>query len=350
MIAHRFKALIASALVVTLVGCSPSATSGGAPSPTPSATPPPAATPSPALSTTTPATTTPATPTPAPPTTPAPAPAPDPLPKGPVNVLLIGTDSRTPGAMTGNADAIVVAQLSADRSRLALVSIARDTYVPVSGRGPSKINAAFSTGGTQRLKATVEQFLGIPIHATIQADFEAFKAVANELKGFTIQNRTASSVTFPSSGRTMTFPQGTLTLSGVDALVYARQRKGLPGGDLDRAERHRAVLIGMLAKLRQVARDDPAAFVRASGVMWTHLRVTGDLTRADVPGLLSLAASGRGASVTSLMVPISGFRRVGGADVDIVNQPRKAALAAALRAGDVRPYVAKYGTSHAPGR
>ena len=38
----------------------------------------------------------------------------DPLPAGVVNALVFGTDSRDPASLTGNADAIVVAQLSAD--------------------------------------------------------------------------------------------------------------------------------------------------------------------------------------------------------------------------------------------
>ncbi len=119
---------------------------------------PPSASPDPA----------PGTPPPSPAGTPSGTPsatASDPLPAGVVNALVFGTDSRDPASLTGNADAIVVAQLSADRTKLSLVSIARDSYVAFAGGGKGKINASFSGGGTQRLRDTVSALLGgLPIH------------------------------------------------------------------------------------------------------------------------------------------------------------------------------------------
>ena len=66
----------------------------------------------------------------------SPVPSPGTLPPSPAG---------TPWAT--HADAIVVAQLSADRTRLSLVSIARDSYVPFAGGGKGKINASFSGAG-----------------------------------------------------------------------------------------------------------------------------------------------------------------------------------------------------------
>src|SRR5690625_3010434 len=61
-----------------------------------------------------PAATAPAAPTPSP--TPSPTPeATDPLPEGPVNVLLLGTDSRDPQSMAGQADTIMLLHLTEDR-------------------------------------------------------------------------------------------------------------------------------------------------------------------------------------------------------------------------------------------
>src|SRR5699024_9238826 len=65
-----------------------------------------------------------ATPTPSP--TPTETEAPDPLPDGDVNALLIGTDSRDPKSLGGQADTIMLAHLTADRSKLYLISFTRD--------------------------------------------------------------------------------------------------------------------------------------------------------------------------------------------------------------------------------
>lgn len=144
-------------IAAALGGCISSPTPSASPVPSPGTLPPspagtPSATPSAALS--------------------------DPLPASVVNALVFGTDSRDPASLTVNADAIVVAQLSADRTRLSLVSIARDSYVPFAGGGKGKINASFSGGGTQRLRDTVSALLGgLPIHMVAQANFNNFIAI-----------------------------------------------------------------------------------------------------------------------------------------------------------------------------
>jgi hypothetical protein len=45
---------------------------------------------------------------------------------------------------------------------------------------------------------------------------------------------------------------GVYTLNGLEALAFARARKGIPGGDVDRGRREQRVLRAMLAKIRQV--------------------------------------------------------------------------------------------------
>ena len=45
------------------------------------------------------------------------------------------------------SDTMMVMHISGDRKRIYVVSIPRDTYVPVEGHGEDKINAAFSYGG-----------------------------------------------------------------------------------------------------------------------------------------------------------------------------------------------------------
>lgn len=277
------------------------------------------------------------------------SPAADPLPAGVFNVLLFGTDSRDKQSLSGNSDAIVVAQLSADRKRLTLVSIARDSYVPIGGKGSNKINAAFAFGGTPLLRSTVSDLLGgLPIHATVQANFSAFISLTRALGGIRVTNKHASKPTVNSTGRVLDFHTGELLLENTDALIYARERKSLPLGDLDRAERHRALVIGILKGLQQVVTKKPAAFDVLIKGLAKNLKIT-DFDPAKVADLAVPLQAVDLTKVTSLLVPIARFDDRGGASVDIVDDAQNAELGKALKAGDVAAYVRQHGTGYAPG-
>lgn len=287
------------------------------------------------------------TPTSTPTPTPTPTASEDALPAGVVNVLFFGTDSRTKGSLTGNADALVVAQLSADRTSVTLVSIPRDSHVPYAGGGAGKINGSFPSGGTAKLRDTVSQLLGgLPIHFVVQSNFEGFIALTRWLEGFTVQNKHSTAVTVNKTGRRVVFPAGELKLESTDGLIYARERKTMPLGDLDRGQRHRAVLTGMLARLKERLAEDPAGFVLLLENLYRNVKVTGDLDPEALSGLIPALEAVAADRVTSLQVPISRFGTIKGASVCIVDQGRTGELAAALNAGDVSGYVAKYGEGY----
>src|SRR6201999_308830 len=83
-----------------------------------------------------------------------------PAPTGALTFLLVGTDSRSADPTTGSAapaqalvpgaqrsDVVMLAQISPDRTKAAVVSIPRDSWVAIPGHGMDKINAAYSIGG-----------------------------------------------------------------------------------------------------------------------------------------------------------------------------------------------------------
>ncbi|MDT0165794.1 LCP family protein [Actinotalea sp. AC32] len=314
------------AVATALAGC----TSPRAPEPTPTTSPTPTRT---------------ATPTPTPTPTPE---AVDPFGEGPVDILLVGTDSRDPADLTGNADTIMLVHLPADRASVALVSFTRDMWVPIPGVGEGKINSAFSRGGTETLAATVSQLLGgVEIDVTVQTNFAGFIALTRALDGFEVENRHASTVTVSSTGRVVEFPQGRIRLENTDGLIYVRQRKGLPLGDLDRAERQRAALVGIMERVKQRAQE-PQGFVELVTMLHRNVKVTGDVSLEDMIALAPMVGALEAGDVVSLQVPITGFGNIGGASVNLVDGPRTAELGAALRDDDVARYVATYGTDYTP--
>ena len=286
-------------------------------------------------------------PTPAAPTasaTPSPSPTPtwtDPLPAGPFTALLLGTDTWEDPA-TGRPDAILVAQLTAARDHLALVSLPRDAWVPIDGGREGKVNSGFG-GDVGRMTRTVSSVLGdLPIHATALTGFAGYTAIVEALGEFHVENAIESTFIDPNNGRPSHFAQGRITLTPEDWLVYARQRKELPRGDLDRTARHRAILLGMLARVRELATGpDAAGLAGLAAAALAHVRVTGQIgpeaLLAYAPRLAGLGLD----DVTALMVPVSGFGTKSGQSVTLLDAGLTADLAAALASGDVREYAAQ---------
>lgn len=286
-------------------------------------------------------------PTPAAPTasaTPSPSPTPtwtDPLPAGPFTALLLGTDTWEDPA-TGRPDSILVAQLTAARDHLALVSLPRDAWVPIDGGREGKVNSGFG-GDVGRMTRTVSSVLGdLPIHATALTGFAGYTAIVEALGEFHVENAIESTFIDPNNGRPSHFPKGRITLTPEDWLVYARQRKELPRGDLDRTARHRAILLGMLARVRELATGpDAAGLAGLAAAALAHVRVTGQIgpeaLLAYAPRLAGLGLD----DVTALMVPVSGFGTKSGQSVTLLDAGLTADLAAALASGDVREYAAQ---------
>lgn len=302
--------------LLTLVGCAPkNETNGGGASSSPS----PSNTPTPTR------------------TEPA-----DPLPSGIVNAIVIGTDARGKSDYGGNTDALMVAQISADRKSLTLVSIARDTYL----RG-NKANAAYPAGGLQLLKDTVsEAFGGLEIHLTAHTNFNGFINITRWLKGITVRNKHANTSLVLSTGREVVFEEGEITLENTDALIYARERKALPNGDLDRAERHRALIAGMIKGLQGWNTKSPRTFAKLAKNVTDQCQISG-IDKSQTPDLVTPLMQIQADKINSLMLPLSGFGEVNGQSVNLVDEPKAAELGEALKQGDVSGYIKKYGTEYA---
>ena len=105
-----------------------------------------------------------------------PVPTRDPVAGKALNILLVGSDSRTAVA-NGRSDVIVLIHITSDRKHAYLVHFPRDLYVDIPGHGKDKINAAYAYGGTQLLVRTVQNLVDVPLDNVAVIDFEGFKAM-----------------------------------------------------------------------------------------------------------------------------------------------------------------------------
>ncbi|MFC5336890.1 LCP family protein [Leucobacter denitrificans] len=171
----------------------------------------------------------------------------------PINILLLGSDSRDTTDPNANAeelrgfrsDAIMVAQISADRQNVTVMSIMRDNWVPIQGHPDAKINAAVAFGGIPLAVNTVETFIDARIDHVALIDFESFKGLTDAVGGVTVNNPIA----FTSTHGKFPIAQGEVTLNGAEALGFVRERYAFSDGDYQRARNQQAYLKGLLSKM-----------------------------------------------------------------------------------------------------
>jgi LCP family protein required for cell wall assembly len=165
----------------------------------------------------------------------------------PVTFLLVGSDTRSqlePGETPdGRSDAIMLARFSGDRRHAQVISVPRDSWVNIPGRGMNKINAAYSFGGPTLLIQTLEELTGVRIDHYAAIDFDGLIQVTDDLGGVDVV------VAETTSNGPYTFPAGTNHLDGEQARWYLGQRYGLAGGDFDRVRRQQQYLQAMFGKL-----------------------------------------------------------------------------------------------------
>lgn len=178
---------------------------------------------------------------------------PEPGKNAPINILLLGSDSRDASDKNAAAedmrgfrsDAIMVAQISPDRKNVTVMSIMRDNWVEIQGHGQAKINAAVAFGGVPLAVNTIENFIDARIDHVALIDFESFKGLTDAVGGVTVNNK----IPFTSHHGNFTFPAGEITLNGEEALGFVRERYAFADGDYQRARNQQEYLKGLLGKL-----------------------------------------------------------------------------------------------------
>jgi LCP family protein required for cell wall assembly len=175
-------------------------------------------------------------------------------------VLVYGVDSRagldkheqyilhTGSDQTDNTDTIMLVHISPGRHLVTVLSIPRDTMVPMyacsSGPGypgqqadPNsevQINSLLAIGGPVCLWETVEQQTGIYIDHIIGIGMLGFVKVINDLGGVNVC--VPFNVHDPVSG--MNLPAGEQHINGIQALAFWRTREDIGNGsDLQRIQR-----------------------------------------------------------------------------------------------------------------
>lgn len=143
---------------------------------------------------------------------------------------------------TDNSDSLMLLHIGGGRP--VLVSIPRDSYVPIPGYGYNKINAALGLGGPSLLVKTVESVTGLRINHYVGIGFLGLVSVVDQVGGVKICLPAALHDT--DSGANL--KAGCQTLDGAQALAFVRDRHSFADEDLQRMQDQRAFLKALLDK------------------------------------------------------------------------------------------------------
>lgn len=167
-------------------------------------------------------------------------------------ILLLGLDTRGTD-LVGRSDSMLLLKLDKSKNKIILISIPRDSYVKIIGKGISdKITHAFAYGGKEMSQATVESLFGIEIDNTVVINFRSFENVIDILGGVVVNSPFAFDEQAINSKERIYIKKGKQRLTGREALAYARMRKQDPKGDFGRGERQQEVIESALNSLKTV--------------------------------------------------------------------------------------------------
>jgi len=245
------------------------------------------------------------------------------------NILVYGDDSRkgldkhqqvllhTGSDQTNNTDTIMVIHLSPGRHLVTVMSIPRDTMVPMyqcdagpgypgQQAGPNsyvQINSLLAAGGPVCLWKTVEQQTGIFINHFIGIGMLGFVKVVNDLGGVNVcvpfnVNDTVSGLSLPA---------GEDHINGVQALAFWRTREAIgDGSDLERIQRDQFMSA-------QVVKG-----VLSSGLLSDPLRLLSVVTDAA-----AAMTTDSGMSVSDLVGIAESLRHLSGKNVQFITAPNQ---------------------------
>ncbi|MCW2830574.1 MAG: hypothetical protein JWP31_1266 [Aeromicrobium sp.] len=183
--------------------------------------------------------------------------------EGATNILFLGSDSRDlktseyGAAGSGRrSDAMLLVHLAAGNKRIDAVQIPRDTVMDLpacddtgSGSfagGQGQVNSALEYGPACSVK-TIETLSDVHVDHFVELDFEGFASMVDALAGVPV----CLNEPLVDPLAKLDLPAGEQTLSGKDALAYARTRHAIgDGSDIGRLGHQQVVMSAIVDRAR----------------------------------------------------------------------------------------------------
>lgn len=301
-------------------------------------------------------------------------------PDGAVDILLVGTDSRTDakgnpltkqelarlnaGVDDGtlNTDTIILIRIPNDGKSATAISIPRDAYVAIPDQGKGKINSAFAGAanvtrdklmsegtaepeavkksneeGRKALIETVANLTGVSVDNYAEIGLVGFSRLTDAVGGVEVCLKRP--VNDPFSGAR--FRSGKQTLKGPQALSFVRQRHGLPRGDLDRVTRQQVFMASLASKVLSTGTlTNPSKLNQLQTAMTTSVTLDNDWDVMNFAKELANLSAGNVKFSTVPVVRDDGWSDDGQQSVVVVDPKQVQAYVSGLlgdKAGEAKP-------------
>ena len=212
-----------------------------------------------------------------------------------ITILMMGIDRRPGEPYISRTDTMMLLSYNPRSEVISVLSIPRDLYVVVPGRGRDRINTAFvygaldnnPAGGAELAMQTVEYNLGVPVDHYLMVDFSAFIRAIDSLGGIDVDvPYDIYDPDFPDMNYgydPLYIPAGPHHFDGLTALKYARTRH--QDNDFYRARRQQQVLLAVRSKALGLG---PAEMLRQAPFLYRQLE-DGIRTDMSLEQLLTMA-------------------------------------------------------------
>ncbi len=174
-----------------------------------------------------------------------------------INIALFGVDARH--GENSRSDAIMIVSIDGARGKIKLSSIMRDSYVDVKDHGMTKICHAYAYGGPELAINTINRNFDLDIREYATVNFQDLAKIVDIIGGVEIDvqknevkelNRVIREYAQENGLKAKTIQEaGLQTLNGMQALSYARVRKGTTGGDVARMGRQQELMSAIFDKV-----------------------------------------------------------------------------------------------------
>jgi len=241
---------------------------------------------------------------------------------GPINMLLVGSDTRKgQGKGFGNdtselADVIMLLHISANRKNAVALYFPIDLLVPIpacpdseggsfSAMSRQQINSSIAYGGPVCTLLTIQNLTGVKIPYLAMIDFRGVIEMSNAIGG--VEVCVANSIDDPQSK--LQLEAGMHTLQGRQALAFLRTRYGVgDGSDLSRISNQQVFLTSLLRKVKnEGVLNNPIYMYSLANAAARNMKLSDSMT--DLGTMVALAGALRNVDLdkmTFLQVPSRG--------------------------------------------
>lgn len=168
-----------------------------------------------------------------------------------INILLVGIDEgelNDPKNSPHRSDSMLLVGVHKGTGSVSLLSLPRDTRVAIPGHSANdKFGHSFAYGGIELTRATVEDFLKVPVHYYVVADWQGFIHVVDALGGVDLLVDADMNYEDPYANLKIHLKKGYQHLNGQQAGEYVRFRHDAMG-DIGRVARQQQFLKALAAQ------------------------------------------------------------------------------------------------------